>query len=523
MKKEIFKYYRFACLVILFSITACTKDFDELNTNPSSLAVDKFNPNYLLTSAQLAFSGSSDRAFDTWRSNIQNTSSFMQHFASIGAVADHPGDKYIYVEDYNASVWGDPANGAFLEQIKPITEALMLTKDSSALKNLYQITRIMRAIMLQRITDLYGDVPYVHAGTGFHSSVYFPKYDKQQLIYDDILKEIEQATNALDPAGDKPSGDIFFDGNIEKWKRFGNSLLLRAGMRLTKVDPEKAKTIVAKVLDKTMQSNADIAKVIHTSGDDRVTANRLSQCFGFSDFNDDVRYSKTFIDFLRSNADPRLGVLAMVLNGTVEIRELNKQKGMSNGYDRLPGQNNIDKAPGHTAGTGAKEYSRPSSLLIKQTSPTLVFTYALSELLLADAAQRWGVGGNAETHYNNGVKAAMQQYSLFDSEAAVSDAAVAAYLTAHPYDPAKGLEMINKQIWAATLFDGYEAWSNWRRTDFPVLTPVDYPNNATSGTIPRRFTYPTREAGTNPVNYKAARAGVPGGDKMTSRVWWDKN
>jgi hypothetical protein len=125
--------------------------------------------------------------------------------------------------------------------------------------------------------------------------------------------------------------------------------------------------------------------------------------------------------------------------------------------------------------------------------------------------------------YNNGVKAAITQYGLFDAAAAVGDAAANDYLTAHPYDAAKGLEMINTQYWAATLFDGYEAWCNWRRTGYPVLTPVVYPGNNTGGTIPRRFPYPLSEAASNPVNYKAAKDGVPGGDVLTSRVWWDVN
>jgi hypothetical protein len=72
------------------------------------------------------------------------------------------------------------------------------------------------------------------------------------------------------------------------------------------------------------------------------------------------------------------------------------------------------------------------------------------------------------------------------------------------------------------MLDFYESWSNWRRTGFPVLTPVVYPNNVTNGTIPRRFPYPSSEASSNPANYKTAHDAVAGGDVLSSRVWWDK-
>ena len=82
--------------------------------------------------------------------------------------------------------------------------------------------------------------------------------------------------------------------------------------------------------------------------------------------------------------------------------------------------------------------------------------------------------------------------------------------------------MINTQYWVATVFNDYESFANWRRTGYPALTPVNYPGNATGGVIPRRLVYPQGEASTNPDNYNAAISRLQGGDKLTSRVWWDK-
>jgi hypothetical protein len=103
-----------------------------------------------------------------------------------------------------------------------------------------------------------------------------------------------------------------------------------------------------------------------------------------------------------------------------------------------------------------------------------------------------------------------------------SNAAIAGYLATNPFDPANAFLQINSQYWVASFMDENESFANWRRSGYPMLTPVVYPGNVTNGTIPRRFTYPQGEAATNSANYNAAVSGLSNGDKMTSRVWWDK-
>lgn len=102
-------------------------------------------------------------------------------------------------------------------------------------------------------------MPYSEAGLGFYNKDYFPKYDKQQDIYNDMMEEVDDAISNLDSSGDIVSGDVIYKGDLSKWKRFGNTLILRMGMRLTKIDPTTSKTWVQKVAANTMQSNADNA------------------------------------------------------------------------------------------------------------------------------------------------------------------------------------------------------------------------------------------------------------------------
>jgi len=531
MKTNIFKTYIVLAIATLFLGAGCTKDFQEINTDPVAYGPSTFDPNYTLTTAQLTYTGSIDFSYDTWRGNLIYCSTMMQGLSTV--VSYWAGDKYILNEGYTSAYWGNGAVGAYIEQVRPIVDVVEFTKGQQKYSNVHQIARIWKALIFARLTDLYGDVPYSQAGKGYYTSIFNPKYDSQQTIYTDLLKEVEEATNALNASNDKVTGDVIYKGDIEKWKRFGNSLLLRLAMRLVKVDENTAKSYATKVIGKTMTSNADDAFLLHDTGGDRVTQNRNSQVL-LGDGGQEhyyVKWSKTTIDLMKNTADPRLGKVAVTklyLNDGVKTQNTNfdanpaVQKGMPNGKDlSAVAAQNISSDPAYTT---IPDYSSPSPNMLKRNGITFILTYAQTELLLAEAAQRWAVGGSAATHYNNGIKAGITGLAPYDASMAIPTTAADTYLLANAFNPASALQQINTQYWLQCnlQMDFYETWSNWRRTGFPVLTPVAYPGNATGGTIPRRFPYPVEEAAKNGANYQAASAAVPGGDKLTGRVWWDK-
>ena len=524
--KSFFPKYTALLSAALVLAGSCTDDFEEINTNPTAYTQASLNPNYVLTQTQLTYTGSTDFAFETWRGNLIYCATMMQGMATV--VSYWAGDKYLLNEAFTAAYW----ERSYSEQVKPVTDLVVSTRDKEAYRNLHQIARLMRVLVMARITDLYGDAPYTQAGQGYYQGIITPQYDAQEAIYADLLKETEEATAALDPAADVPTGDVFYRGNITQWQRLGNSLLLRLAMRLTKVDPARARIYATQVQGRTMQSNADNAIVPHDIAGGRATQNRNSQVL-LGDGGQEhyyVKWSETFINYLRANNDPRLSKIAVTQlfmtatsktpNGS-PVSTAAVQKGLPNGRD-LSGRPayDVSRAPDYTT---FPDYSSPSPGMIKRNGPTFVMTYAESELLLADAAQRFGLP-NAAQHYTNGVTAAMTYLSQYDAALTLTPAEVSAYLAANPYVAGRGLEMINMQYWALmnTKLDFYESWSNWRRSGFPVLTPVVYPNNATNGQIPRRLPYPTSEITSNPNNYRTASDAVPGGDNLTGRVWWDR-
>lgn len=517
--------YAFTLLLVSALASSCTRDFEVINTDPTASGPDQFNPNYLLTTSQIRYTGSADFSYETWRAQLIHFSTMMQHFSHLAGY--WAGDKYTLNAAYNAAYF----ERAYEEQVKHVVDLVELTKDKPEHANLYQIARITKALIFHRITDIYGDVPYFEAGQGYYQRIFNPKYDAQQAIYNDMLKELEEAAGKLDPSKDKPTGDLFYNGDIAKWKKFAYSLMMRLGMRLTKVDAAAAKIWVEKAAaGGVFTSNDDNAFVKHDASAGRPTINRISQVLNLPYEIPYIRWSKTFIDFLKNNNDPRLSVLAELPPAAPNENKLGEagdntsgvQLGMPNGYDLQGGATDISKAPGFPG--SYYKYSRPiNRFYAKDAGITMLQSYAEVELMLAEAKERgWNVSGTAGQHYSDGVRAAMKMLAQWDAAATVTDAAIDEYLSAHPYASASGLQMINTQYWVATVFNDYETFANWRRSGFPVLTPVNYPGNVTSGTIPRRLIYPTSEASSNGENYKAAVSRLQGGDLMTSRVWWDK-
>ncbi len=528
-----------AAAFVITAAGSCKKDLTEANTNPDQITGSQVNPNLLLTTVQLQYTGSANEGGSVWVAKWGGVGMFIQHVASTNT-GFYYGDKYLN----NIFAMGQTFEDNYTGAVQPAVELMQLTANKAQYRNLHQMARIMKAMIFEQLTDLYGDIPYFQAGLGYYDRIYTPVYDKQQVIYADLLKEVSQATDSLSESADKPTGDILYSqggfDQIAEWQMFGNSLLLRMAMRLTKVDPATAQKYVTQVVGKTMQSNNDNAIVQHVLSANSLTSNQDAAQI-FSQDSTDIRLSSTIVSNMKKMNDPRLPVVAWIaygldgngnFPGTTDNTSAD-QIGLPSGYiiGGLNPKVNLDSVfQGSIPPEGLGGYSRISDNLLSISAPSLILTYAETEFLLADAAQRWGVGGNAATHYSNGVLAAITQLSAYGSAATISTGDANIYLNAHPYNAATGLSQINTQYWLCTLMDEYETWANWRRTSnaanpngYPALTPTNYPGNVSNGTIPRRLTYPPSQKVTNLANYNSAVAGLTGGDKITSRVWWDTN
>jgi hypothetical protein len=389
------------------------------------------------------------------------------------------------------------------------------------------------------LVDSYGDVPYSEAGRGISDAILYPKYDDDAAIYDDLYKEIKAGIAAMNPSGDYVSADLFYGTNaqpsvktsnatdqVTKWKKLGYSLLLRLGMRYSKVNAAKAQSIVAEAFaGGVMTSNADNAYVkydgtIYTELDNAVLRN-------FSQFN---YAAEPFVNQLKSTSDPRgRFILANFPNPGNVAATPNPDTVLANQFGVPIGVTDAQitavGSPYRGARSGGLNYSQMNVWTVASpAAPDFYVTYAQTALLLAEAAKRgWIAGGDAaaKTYYENAITADIATYALYPGTSAVSGAEVTAYINrpAILYNPVDALKLINTQYWIVTLRNGTEAFANFRRSGFPVLNPNLF-NNKLNGGFVRRLTYPDAETSANTVNYQAAASAI-GGDKLTTRVFWD--
>lgn len=509
MKKILFYIPLFA---LLFITSSCEKGFDQLNINPT--AATALNPVFTFNNAMI------------------NTS-----FPASSLVFEHPIVQFMYSPNsgvlaggnFNVDNRGAAGPNAALWQryyrdvIRYLVDVINQTKTDANRTNLYNMARIWKAYAFMVLTDSYGDIPYKDAGLGYISGNVTPKYDTQQSIYDDIIKELTDATAALDANKATEAGEIMFGGNIPRWKRFGYSTLLRAGMRLTKINPTLAQATVQKAIaGGVMTSNADNAAVRNNANYQNPVGVTLNSTEAANFY-----LTAYFVNLLKSTADPRLNSIAVRYVGAKSGSEqtaarMNRdpaiQIGMPLGFDN-------GTVPAQATKDGLASFYDYSQLdrtrLAKLDAPTFLVTYAQTQLLLAEAVVRGWTTGSAADFYAAGVTAHMQQLGDVDANSAVPAASITAYLQKNPYVATNALEQINTQYWMASFLNGPEAFANFRRSGFPKLTPNPYPGKEIKGSFINRLTYPDLELSVNKANLTEATT-RQGADNLDTRVWWDK-
>jgi len=499
-------------LALAISISSCDKGFDELNVNPT--AATSLNPVFTFNNAIVNTSFPASTLVFELPIVQQMFSPNSGVLAGGNFNVDNRG-----TAGPNAGIW----QRYYRDNIRYLVDVLNQTKADPNRANLYNMVRIWKAYSFMVLTDTYGDVPYSEAGLGYIGGNVAPKYDAQESIYTDIIKELTEASAALDPAKPSEAGEIAYGGNVPRWKRFGYSVLLRAGMRLSKVNPTLAQATVQKaVAGGVFQSNADNAVIRNDANYQNPVGTTLNSTEAAN-----LYLTGYFVDYLKSTADPRLGSIAARYVGAKSgpeqtVARINRdpsvQIGMPLGFDNgtIPARAAADKL------ASFYDYSQlDRTRMGKLTAPTYLVTYAQTQLLLAEAVVRGWAPGNAADYYNAGVTAHMQQLGDYDATSLVSQPAITAYLEANRYVAAKGLELINTQYWIASFLNGPETFANLRRSGFPKLTPNPYPGKEIKGSFINRLTYPDLEISVNKAKVDEAIT-RQGADNLDTRVWWDK-
>lgn len=496
------KYPKYITGLLLILLVSCTKDFEEMNVPPTS--VTDIDAGLLLSKVQ------KDAAFveGNERANIE-FGSWIQHWAG-GQVA--PVSRYI--QQPTDGVWS--AHYTLLRNLGQIrNQSLKGKEDDPTGRTKLAIARIMEISVWQRLTDLFGDIPFSATTEDAGNVNNKPTYDTQKDVYTKLIADLDAAIaklNAIDLS--YGNADFYYKGNADKWKRFGNSLKLRLGLRIRYADAALAeKTVREAMAQPLLASNADNAAVPTFNNAQTTNAHPVLQ--QFIGGSSDLRYlAAALVNTLKAKKDPRLPLIA-------EPSVTSKAAGTPDYFGM-----GVALTDAQLLGLIKDNFSTAAmSTYFNRTLatpiPCYVFTYADVSFFKAEAALAgWGASvAEAETFYQDGIKAAMAMlpYNI----TTVPPAYITAEFSFAGLTEQQKLEKIMTQKWIMLFGRDYEAFSEWRRTGYPVLTPGAN-QGSTNGTIPRRAVYSSLEGLLNSTNYKAAVANLTGGDNYTSRVWWDK-
>lgn len=476
--------YTFLFLATALIISGCTKDFEEINTNPN--APIQVQPELLLR--QVIYDYGEQMSYE-------------------GFVAGNLLGQYLTAIDFNLfdrhsltepQFGGNPwpvlyrnlrDNEIILEQAQ--NEAGLAVYEGPAL--------ILKAYITAALTDIYGDVPYTEALNGLDGNV-TPVYTAQEDIYlgeNGILDNLDKGIAAIQnyQGAIALRGDILFNGNLEAWVTFANSLKIKHLMRVSNGIDVAADLQAIFDGGDYMMTNAQNATYDFTDGQPN---NFRMATLRTGDFNLFIM-SETIEDILKDYNDPRIATFFRPTGN-----DATAFAGFLNGPDAS--QTSISVADYSLTGTIFRENTGRLDANFLTAWETTLF--------LAEAAERGLINADAKILYETGVQLAFEYWQT-DLPTDYLTAGAAAYGA----NGANKIEQILTQKWIANIINGYEGWIEYRRAGFPALRTISASLN--NDLIPVRMPYPTDEATLNRDNFNAATSS--NGNSINAPVWWDKN
>lgn len=521
-------------LAVLLLFASCNR-LEELNidpVNPTTTTIDRLFAGYL----SLTFWG-----YDYWANHAK--SGWMVWMQQISSTNNRGLQEFRQSELGRDYLWSFLYTDIFQTYRLMEQEIGLLSPELQAI-NQYRFGA-MKILLFQyaaKVSDLYGAIPFSEAGRGLdlNNPIIRPKFDSQEAIYEEILAELTRIDSLYalqDPEQltfQNPEDviDLYYFNNWENWRRLCNSLRLRLAMRLSEVRPGYAEQQVRAVLD------ADLP-LIETPEQHAVWDKNLS-AYENRGLNDAHRFDEA--QGIKSRASQRMW--SQLASNTDDAGIFDPRARIffsKNGFGQwapipssplLQEQENIQPDPLLDPDFPALYSILNPDFLGSRQTPERHFLSSEVAFLIAEAALRGWTNEDAEQWYYEGIRRSVNWYvstwntQVFGSEQipTLSEEELQDIFDQpiNAWDPDRGLELIITQKWIDFMLDPLEAYSDWRRTGYPELEPLQTASGATM-LLPQRYVYPLSESIDNASNYQAAVAELPGGDQPSSEVWWSRN
>jgi hypothetical protein len=491
-------------IIAVCFLASCTKTYQELNENPNGVAVAV--PERLLDPA----------VYDVVQRNLNRNHRITSQLMQVSVLLSDAIEIQRYIirpseSDYMWNNWYIQKTN-FLDMYNLAKQGSGVTASQS--KAYMGIASILDAWVTSMLTDTYGDVPYFDANKGKTAGAFTPKFDTQKAIYQDIFRKLEEANTllgslasnqlltanqqGLDALYGKSATNVI---EMDRWRKFGNSLYLRLLMRVSaktdaiaagKTAVEKISEVVTKPAIYPIFVSKDESAILRLTGETFPLRSPFAS-FRDADFNGASSLSEFFVNTLKEWGDPRLAVWA--------TRYDNDYIGVPSGY---------------AVGNNPPARSAFSSSLKLEPLLGNMMNYAELQFILAEAAVKGFITGDPKTYYDKGVQAAIEHWGL---------TMPTNYLTSAPivWDAAGDLDQKMEQVMAqkyfTLFFTDFQQWFEYRRTGHPVLQVG--PGLANNGKMPSRLYYPVLVQSVNRTNYLQTIT-TNGPDDLNTKVWWQQ-
>ncbi|CAM1373887.1 SusD/RagB family nutrient-binding outer membrane lipoprotein [Tenacibaculum xiamenense] len=503
---------------LCLGVYSCTSDFEKINTDPNNVSSETLtNTAQLLTQVQRH--SFVEARFNTWRGNLIFGGRFAEQFSFSFAgtwFGNGLGFSYDRV-DWNDAAWDTP----FAEVSAPLAELLKLTGEGGRLQDdcANAVVKVIKGFFYQRMTDIFGAVPYVEGGLGG-----IPKFESQQEVYTMIMQDLSTAIAKLKTCGGTidgiAEGDLVYEGDSEKWLAAANTLLLRMALRSKEANGGNQAIIDEALQGPFIASSADNFQIAQDpSNADAVFNGYYDIWHTFQGCCGNAASwvaSETLVESFKANNDPRLFGFAMPVDG-----------GTAGVWDDYRGAKVAAKAA-YAAANVFESFSKPNERMWNDESfAYITMTYAEAQLLQAEAKYATNLG-EAQMHFENAIRANGQTW---DADSALVDAYIANEASAQLSATADvAMQQIGLNRWYAAYTNGYESWSVMRRFDLDIFPDKTFTANndwadttgGVSNQMGKRLNYSQATKSQNPDAVQYAIS-VQGPDLYTTRLWWDVN
>ncbi|MCL7753497.1 RagB/SusD family nutrient uptake outer membrane protein [Polaribacter sp. Z022] len=515
----------FSCVVILgLFVTSCS-DLEQYNINDKNISDEQLEVDFQHVGSKYKPIFESIYQYSpAWSYQLQQNlnadvySGYLTNPRPFVAGANNT--TYSLVSGWNNFIWSVPYSNV-MNNVKSISD---LTKDD--FPTLYGTALILKVAAMHRVSDVFGPIVYSNFGDLTNPGV----YDSQQEAYNAFFTDLDTAVANLSANLDSPrftAFDLSYGGDYKQWVKLANSLRLRLAIRISKVDPAKAKIEGEKALSQAsglMVGNEDgffvngtldhpLSVIDNSWGDIRMNASMESILTGYSDSR-----ANSYFDAPTS------------VSGSV--------KGVRGGLPLLSGYADELEQKADYIGFSAINDGIHTPKVQLMTTAEVAF-------LKAEAALRgWSGAGDAKANYEMGIMLSFQQHGASGAAAYIADNTSKPSDYVDPVNPSNNiaamstitiawdaaatneekLEKIITQKWIAMFPEGQEAWSEYRRTGYPKIFPVV--SNQSGGTVDtniqiRRIPFVDSEKSTNAEGVANATSLLGGADNGGTRLWWD--